>query len=212
MATGATARAVRESVLLNAGHFLTSNEAAIYCSEVPKERWFTMQREALRLETYVYTFMRIAGCSKIIQWGFDETSIDGVPTLNQWVLLKEQGSPPSVTTIECAGIMVGSSSREIADHITASWEDGQTAIGMLRESLGDQADVHVPRVNGGVKLHKLQGVMHDTCNTANKTARLALQLRDASGQLHYGYDGHTRCLSGVFARAISGKKITGRTR
>jgi hypothetical protein len=30
--------------------------------------------------------------------------------------------------------------------------------------------------------------MHDTCNTANKTARLAKSLRDASGQLHYGYD------------------------
>ncbi len=30
--------------------------------------------------------------------------------------------------------------------------------------------------------------MHDTCNTANKTARLAKSLRDASGQLYYGYD------------------------
>jgi hypothetical protein len=37
-------------------------------------------------------------------------------------------------------------------------------------------------------LHKLQGVMHDTCNTANKSARLAKTLRDTSGQLHYGYD------------------------
>ena len=30
--------------------------------------------------------------------------------------------------------------------------------------------------------------MHDTCNTANKTARLAKTLRDTSGQLYYGYD------------------------
>ena len=30
--------------------------------------------------------------------------------------------------------------------------------------------------------------MHDTCNTANKSARLAKTLRDTSGQLHYGYD------------------------
>jgi hypothetical protein len=30
--------------------------------------------------------------------------------------------------------------------------------------------------------------MHDTCNTANKTARLAKSLRDTSGQLYYGYD------------------------
>ncbi len=30
--------------------------------------------------------------------------------------------------------------------------------------------------------------MHDTCHTANKKARLAKELREASGQLHYGYD------------------------
>jgi hypothetical protein len=30
--------------------------------------------------------------------------------------------------------------------------------------------------------------MHDTCNTANKTARLAKSLWDTSGQLWYGYD------------------------
>jgi hypothetical protein len=41
---------------------------------------------------------------------------------------------------------------------------------------------------GGVQLHKMQGVMHDTCNTANKTARLAKSLRETSGQLYYGYD------------------------
>jgi hypothetical protein len=41
---------------------------------------------------------------------------------------------------------------------------------------------------GGVQLHKLQGVMHDTCNTANKTARFAKTLRDTSGQLHFGYE------------------------
>jgi hypothetical protein len=83
MATGATGRTVRDGVLLNAGHFLSSSEAAIYCAEVPKEHWFSIQREALGLESYVYTFMRIAGCAKIIQWEFDETSIDGHETLNQ---------------------------------------------------------------------------------------------------------------------------------
>ena len=41
MATGATARAVRDGVLLNAGHFLTSTEAAVYCAEVPKVNWFS---------------------------------------------------------------------------------------------------------------------------------------------------------------------------
>jgi hypothetical protein len=52
----------------------------------------------------------------------------------------------------------------------------------------DDADLYAPIKHGGVQLHKLQGVMHDTCNTANKTARLAYTLRETSGQLFYGYD------------------------
>lgn len=60
---------------------------------------------------------------------------------------------------------------------------------LLREELGpDLADVHAPIILGGVQLHKLQGAMHDTCNTANKTARLAKSLRETSGQLFFGYD------------------------
>ena len=83
--------------------------------------------------------------------------MDGVPTLNQWVLLAEPGAPPSVVTIECAGILVGSTAREIADHISQSWDNGQTAVNLLRMELGDGANVHVPLRNGGVMLHKLQG-------------------------------------------------------
>jgi hypothetical protein len=76
--------------------------------------------------------VRVCTCETVLQWGFDETSIDGVPTLNQWVLLKEEGLAPSVATIECAGILVGSTSREIADHIRDSWRKGQVAVEMLR--------------------------------------------------------------------------------
>ncbi len=84
---------------------------------------------------------------------------------------------------------MGSTSEEIADHIRAAWVSGQDCIDLLRTELGpDLADVHAPIVNGGDQLHKLQGVMHDTCNTVNKTARLAKTLRDTSGQLFYGYD------------------------
>ncbi len=42
---------------------------------------------------------------------------------------------------------------------------------MLRTELGDEADTYVPLVNGGINLSKLRGVMHDTCNSANKVAR-----------------------------------------
>jgi hypothetical protein len=89
--------------------------------------------------------------------GFDETSLDGVPTLNQWVLVAEPGAPPSVETIECAGILVGSTAREIANHISQSWDNAQTAVALLRMELGGGANLHVPLRNGGVMLHKLQG-------------------------------------------------------
>jgi hypothetical protein len=42
---------------------------------------------------------------------------------------------------------------------------------MVREALEpEEADILVPLVDGGVKLHKIFGLMHDTCNTANKVA------------------------------------------
>jgi hypothetical protein len=109
--------------------------------------------------------------------------------LNQWVLVEEGLGSSSVVTIECCGILVGSTSEEIVEHIRLSWLTGQTCVNVLRDALGPElANVHVPLTNGGVQFHKPQGVMHDTCNTANKTARLAKTLRDTSGQLHYGYD------------------------
>jgi hypothetical protein len=65
-----------------------------------------------------------------------------------------------------------------------SCRKGQKCVNLLRDELGiEAADIHVPLINGGVLLHKLQGVMHNTCNTANKTARLAKSLRDTSGRL-----------------------------
>jgi hypothetical protein len=154
--------------------------------QVPHLSWFKTQRKGLGYEAWLYAMVRVAKCECCLQLGFDETSIDGVPTLNQWVLLQEDRALPTVCTIECAGILVGSTSQ---DHISQSWSNGQTAVGLLRYKLEALAGIHVPLlVNGGVLLHKLQAVMHDTCNTANKVARLAKELRDASGQLHFAYD------------------------
>jgi hypothetical protein len=79
--------------------------------------------------------------------------------------------------------MVGSTSEQLADHIRAAWITGQDCVDLVRQELGPVlADEYAPVVQGGVQLHKLQGVMHDTCNTANKTARLTKGLRDTSGQ------------------------------
>jgi hypothetical protein len=176
MATGATARAVRDGVLLNAGHFLTSTEAAVYCAEVPKVNWFSTQREALGLESYVYSFMRLAGCERIIQWGFDETSIDGHETLNQWAMIVDgetSEAPTTVVTLECAALLPGSEAQEVVDHIEEVWNRGKLAVEYLREQLGpDLRDVLCPLRNGGVSLHKIYGIMHDTCNCANKVIAL----------------------------------------
>jgi hypothetical protein len=51
--------------------------------------------------------------------------MDGIPTLNQWVLVEEGMATPSIITIECCGLMVGSTSEEIAEHIKASWALGK---------------------------------------------------------------------------------------
>jgi hypothetical protein len=176
-------------MLIAAGLFLTNEKYEEFEREVPAERWFRSQRKGRDYEAWLYSMLRVAQCHEILQYGFDETSLDGTPTLNQWVLVQEGTGAPSVITIECCGLMVGSTSEEIVEHIRAAWAIGQECVDLVREELGPiLADVHVPIVAGGVQLHKLQGVMHDTCNTANKTARLVKSLRDTSGQLFFGYE------------------------
>ena len=65
-------------------------------------------------------------------------SLDGTPTLNQWVLVEEGGASPSVITIECCGILVGSTSEEIVEHIRLSWQTGQECVELLRDALGPE--------------------------------------------------------------------------
>ncbi len=72
---------------------------------------------------------------------------------------------------------------------------------MVREALGpDAADVLVPMVGGGVQLHKIFGIMHDTCHTANRVARLMAELREGNARAYHGDDvwdvlvGRTRSL------------------
>jgi hypothetical protein len=93
LATGTTARQTREGLLLTARQFLTGDECAQYQAELPGPEWFAKQREALGVESYLYTFMRIAGCEVIQQWGFDETKIDGHDTFNQWAMLVDPSLP-----------------------------------------------------------------------------------------------------------------------
>ncbi len=165
--------------------------AAAYATLVPNVRWFQAQREALGNEAWLYSMVKLSRANECLQHGFDETSIDGTPTLNQWVLLNAgQNVPPRLVTIQCAGLLVEITAAEIASHIEQAWDVEQRAILLLRAELGGgaAADKFVPLTNGGVQLHKLRGSMHDTCATANLAAVLIGELRDVSGQLQFGYD------------------------
>ncbi len=105
----------------------------------------------------MYSFVTIAKCEVVLQWGFDETSFDGIPTLNQWCRIQE-GEAYWTITIECAGLLIGSTSTPVVQHVKVLWERGQEIVRLLREELGDSTDALTPLVNGGVTITKLRGV------------------------------------------------------
>jgi hypothetical protein len=111
-------------MLVAAQLFLECTKYLEFETEVPAERWFRSQRKGLGYEAWLYAMIRVAKCNEILQWGFDETSLDGTPTLNQWVLVEEDKETPVVITIECCGLLVGSTAEEISDHVKASWATG----------------------------------------------------------------------------------------
>ena len=83
----------------------------------------------------------------------------------------------AVVTLECAGVLEGEKSLEILSHVEAAWERGQQAVQLLRQELpAESVDVMAPLRNGGVHLHKIFGVMHDTCHAANKVPTLFLRV------------------------------------
>ena len=170
LATGGSARSIREQLLLNGRFFLGEEDYTHFTDEMPELRWFQLQREGMGLESMVLTFIRLAKAERVDQWGFDETSLDGVATLNQWCRIVEDNEAV-VLTIECAGLLPGSTSAQVTKHVKATWERGAKVVEMVRAELGDCADELVPLVKGGVHLSKLNGSMHDTCNTANLVAK-----------------------------------------
>ena len=104
--------------------FLNEEKFSEFEIEVPRKRWFRQQRKGLGYEAWLYAMVRVAKCEEVLQWGFDETSLDGTPTLNQWVLVQEGLGGPSVITIECCGLLVGSKAEEIVQHVRTSWDTG----------------------------------------------------------------------------------------
>ncbi len=91
-------------------------------------------------------------------------------------------------TIQIAGLTIGGTAQETAEHVAKSWELGQEAVLLVRNMLGPDVCELVPMSGGGVLLHKIKGAMHDTCNTANLVPHLVLKMRETCGRLHYGDD------------------------
>jgi hypothetical protein len=187
LATGSSARSVREQLFLNGGFFLSEKGYSELTADMPELRWFQTQREGLGNESLMYTFLRIAKCEEVVQWGFDETSLNGVPTLNQWCRIKESDGL-KIVTLECAGLLTGSTATRVAEHIKVVWQRGQHAVSMLRTALGETCNTFVPLVNGGVSITKLRGAMHDTCNSANLIAKKVRIIRDDAGKDMYGQE------------------------
>jgi hypothetical protein len=81
----------------------------------------------------------------------------------------DETRPTTIVTLECAAVLSDSEAEEIVAHMEQVWERGKLAVDFLRHQLGpDLRDKFCPLRNGGVSLHKIYGVMHDTCNCANK--------------------------------------------
>ncbi len=87
---------------MNAAFFLGEEAYKTFSEEIPSLRYFQLQREGMGNESLIYSFMAIARCDKVYQWGFDETSLNGIATLNQWCRIREGNGYRNVT-IECAG-------------------------------------------------------------------------------------------------------------
>jgi hypothetical protein len=91
-------------------------------------------------------------------------------TLNQWCRIVEDDEPVVITT-ECAGLLPGSTSTKVMQHIEAAWKREAEVVAMVRAALGAHSDELVPPLHGGVHISTLNGSMHDTCNTANLVAQ-----------------------------------------
>ena len=79
LATGCSARAAKENLLVGARLFLPPQLHDKFESEVPGERWFRDQRKGLGYEAWLHSMIRVARCESVLQWGFDETRFENNP-------------------------------------------------------------------------------------------------------------------------------------
>jgi hypothetical protein len=145
--------------MLDAAFFLSPKQFGSL--EFPDARWFRRQREATGIESWLHAHLKLAKCDFVRQFGFDETGIQGVATMNQWVWI-ETNNELEMVTLEAGGILSGSTSEECIAHFRRTWKRGQEAVNILREKLGDDANRLAPIKDGGGEFHKIDMTMHDT--------------------------------------------------
>jgi hypothetical protein len=95
----------------------------------------------------------------------------------------------AIITLECPGLLPSSTAAETVEHIAKTWERGRACVELVREELGpDLEDTLAPLKDGGLMLHKIFGIMHDTCATANLVAELIASAQNEDGRDHFGLD------------------------
>jgi len=192
LAGGISAPQLRNQLLHSKDYFLKDqSEEERDRFEVPEINWFNRMRERVGTESLCYAFVKIAGADEVLQYGNDETGMDDGAqgrrgTLNQWAKTRNKDGTTGVVTIEAGGILVGGTAEEVTAHVEETWDRGQAGVDALRLRLGDDADRLAPLVNGGANLLKIRSLMHDTCNTANATAKKIAELVQSKGEQFYG--------------------------
>ena len=116
----------------------------------------------------------------------------------------------------------------ISKAVETVFDEAHACVIAIRQDLtdaGEDPDNHVPLVAGGVRMHKIGGVMHDTCNAANAGANLILETVDRDRQAFYSAEElaalpepqkqlidflclkHARCLLGVQYERLSKERL-----
>jgi len=149
LACGCSGRQARDTILLIVGFLLPAALAVPLSEEVPTVRWFVNQREALGLEAAVYAFMAVGelflcllpqpsslttvnaalgACDEVVQWGFDETTLDGTSVFNQWCLIRT-GIRFGLVFFPCLVCLVFLGHISSSDDSAAIPEMGQMCVG-----------------------------------------------------------------------------------
>jgi len=128
---------------------------------------------------------KIARAQEIEQCGFDETGLRSRSTCNIWVRIRNENGVVEVAHLGCFKHLIGGTAEEVATHVELQFQRANEQIDALRAELVKWAhdpDLLAPKVDGGVMLHKIKSLMHDTCHTANLSAIIVIERAALSGE------------------------------